>query len=73
MNANLLLLAQNLHAISTYVCRSIPFCLKIVSDSILIHVQQDATLRYTVYFIWKLLYMFRVVVPPPETRRAVSR
>jgi hypothetical protein len=20
--------------------------------------------RYTVYFIWKLLYMFRVVLPP---------
>jgi len=28
--------------------------------------------RYTVYFIWKLLYMFRVVVPP-EKCRAVSR
>jgi len=27
--------------------------------------------RYTVYFIWKLLYMFRVV-PPPETCREVS-
>jgi len=27
--------------------------------------------RYTVYFVWKLLYMFRVV--PPETCRAVSR
>jgi hypothetical protein len=25
--------------------------------------------RYTVYFIWKLLYMFRVV-PPPIIRRA---
>ena len=24
--------------------------------------------RYTVYFIWKLLYMFRVV-PPPIIRR----
>jgi len=27
--------------------------------------------RYTVYFIWKMLYMFRVVTP--ETCRAVSR
>jgi hypothetical protein len=25
--------------------------------------------RYTVYFIWKLLYMFRMV-PPPIIRRA---
>ena len=25
--------------------------------------------RYTVYFIWKLLYVFRVV-PPPNIRRA---
>jgi len=28
--------------------------------------------RYTVYFIWKLLYMFRVEVLP-EICRAVSR
>jgi hypothetical protein len=28
--------------------------------------------RYTVYYIWKLLYMFRVVLPP-EICRAVSR
>ena len=28
--------------------------------------------RYTVYFIWRLLYVFRVVLPP-ETCRAVSR
>jgi len=28
--------------------------------------------RYTVYYIWKLLYMFQVVVPP-ETCTAVSR
>jgi hypothetical protein len=27
------------------------------------------TYRYTVYFIWKLLYMFRVV-PPPIIRSA---
>jgi len=30
--------------------------------NILIYIQQDQ--RYTVYFIWKLLYMFRVVPPP---------
>jgi len=24
----------------------------------------NKTQRYTVYFIWKLLYMFRVVLPP---------
>jgi len=27
--------------------------------------------RYTVYFIWKLLYMFRLV-PPPITRSAYN-
>jgi len=30
---------------------------------IYIYIQQDVY-RYTVYFIWKLLYMFRVVPPP---------
>jgi len=54
---------------------------------ILIYIQQAATLHSlfyletalsvsrggtTVYFIWKLLYVFRVVVPT-KTRREVSR
>jgi len=30
--------------------------------NILIYIQQDATLHS--YFIWKLLYMFRVAPPP---------
>jgi len=38
--------------------------------NILIYIS-NKTQRYTVYFIWKLLYMFRVVVPP-ETCRAAS-
>jgi len=38
--------------------------------NILIYIQQDAILQfiisgiYTVYYIWKLLYMFRVVLSP---------
>jgi len=36
-------------------------------NNIIIHIQQDATLQH--YFIWKLLYMFRVV-PSPITRSA---
>ena len=37
-------------------------------NNILIHTS-NKTQRYTVYFIWKLLYMFRVV-PPPIIRNA---
>jgi hypothetical protein len=39
--------------------------------TVLFQYMPNKTQRYTVYYIWKLLYMFRVV-PPPSIRSANS-
>jgi hypothetical protein len=40
------------------------YFLTLYRNNILIHIQQVTTLHSLFSFIWKLLYIFRVVLPP---------
>jgi hypothetical protein len=50
------------YGIQIYFCHVFDFYGSMHCKNIPIYIQQDAT--FTVYFIWKLLYMFQVVPPP---------